>query len=376
MLKKLVGGLFLDISKAFDTLDHRILLNKLERYGIRGIVRSIIESYLSNRKQYVAIGNTKSTMRTIDIGVPQGSNIGPLLFLIYVNDLGSIPLRGVPRLFADDTAIFYPNNKPVEIVSDIEHDLKVLVDYFSKNLLSLNFAKTKYLIFHSARKIVEPHSNPQFEQLSIEKVNEFKYLGVVFDSTLTWSGHISYIEHKVSVLCGAMRRVSDFVNRKTLLSFYYAYIHSLFQYVVVVWGNACKSRLKKLQVLQNRCLKVIFRLPYLYPTLDLYSDRSHSILPIRGLLELQTCTIVHAIRYNTDTHHNLDLPIYSSSRSTRQANQLMRIGSHTILGQKRISVRGPQVFNSLPNSLQFNERLNSFKTKLKMYLKSKICEFI
>lgn len=104
--KRLVGGLFLDIQKAFDTLDHHILLDKLERYGIRGIAKRIIESYLSNRKQYVAIGNSKSELKTTDIGVPQGSNIGPLLFLIYVNDLGSIPLIGVPRLFADDTAIF------------------------------------------------------------------------------------------------------------------------------------------------------------------------------------------------------------------------------------------------------------------------------
>lgn len=271
---------------------------------------------------------------------------------------------------------FYPSNNANSVVSDIEHDLKLLVDYFSNNLLSLNFAKTKYLIFHAARKRVEPHADPKFEQLIIEKVNEFKYLGVVFDSTFTWNSHINYVEHKASVLCGAMRKVSNFVSRKALLNFYYACVHSLFQYVVVAWGNACKSRLRKLQVIQNRCLKIIYGLPHLFPTINLYSDRSHNILPIRGLLELQICTLIHDIKFNNNKHHNLNLPVSNSTRSTRQANHLMRIRAHTTLGQNRISVKGPQVFNSLPNNLQCNQNKISFKAKLKLYLKSKVTEFI
>lgn len=374
--KDIVGALFLDLQKAFDTLNHNILLNKLERYGIRGIARSVIESYLSNRKQYVAIGNAKSSMKDINIGVPQGSNIGPLLFLIYINDLGSIALKGVPRLFADDTAIFYPNRSARSIIADIESDLILLNNYFSINLLSLNFIKTKYMIFHSINKRVELHDNPKIGRIRIGEVNEFKYLGIIFDSTLTWGSHINYVENKVSVLCGAMRRVSDFVSRKALLSFYYGCVHSLLQYVIAVWGNACKSRLKKLQVIQNRCVKIIYKLPFLYPTLNLYSNTSHGILPIRGMVDLQTCTFVHDIRFNTHKHHNLYLPVVSSTRSTRQANHLVRIRASTSLGQKRISVKGPILFNSLPSNLRSIENKSTFKAKLKHHFKSKVIDFI
>lgn len=156
MLKKTVGALFLDLKKAFDTLNHNILLGKLERYGVRGVALNLIKSYLSNRQQYVSIGDYSSNLREISIGVPQGSNIGPLLFLIYINDLGNIALNGTPRLFADDTAIFYPCVNPNLMINQINEDLLLLKYYFANNLLTLNLSKTKFMVFRSARKSL-PH---------------------------------------------------------------------------------------------------------------------------------------------------------------------------------------------------------------------------
>lgn len=157
--KKIVGGLFIDLKKAFDTLNHNILLKKLEYCGVRGLPNRLIGSYLTNRKQFVAVEGKTSKTLGINTGVPQGSNIGPLLFLVYINDIGKLDLKGIPRLFADDSALFYPGASTDEIVSHVEHDLCILNDYFCMNLLSLNLAKTKYMLFHSPRKKPVPRNH-------------------------------------------------------------------------------------------------------------------------------------------------------------------------------------------------------------------------
>lgn len=147
-----MGALFIDLKKAFDTLNHEILLNKLRCYGVRGLVNDLFRSYLSNRTQFVCINDKRSSIKPILTGVPQGSNIGPLLFLVYINDLGNLSLSGTPRLFADDTALFYPDSTPHSVVNRINQDLVTLKVFFSSNLLSLNIQKTKYMLFRSPRK--------------------------------------------------------------------------------------------------------------------------------------------------------------------------------------------------------------------------------
>lgn len=338
---------------------------------MRGLANRLIESYLCNRQQFVAIDDVHSSTRIIEVGVPQGSNIGPLLFLIYVNDIGKLNLKGIPRLFADDTALFYPGKSSQTIVSHIESDLKILSEFFQINLLSLNVQKTKYMIFHSIKKRPLDSNHPQMLQYTIEKVNDYKYLGIVLDPTLSWEKHIASVEKKVSVLCSVLKRVSAFVAKKALLSYYYACVHSLFQYLNIVWGNAGKSKLQKLQVLQNRCLKLIFKLPYLYPTIDIYLDRSHCILPIRALCELQTCIFIHEIKQDNSRHNNLTFSVSNHLYNTRQANQLLSVRASTTLGQKRITFKGPQKYNLLPNELKSINNKNIFKARLKQYLKLK-----
>lgn len=374
--KCIVGGLFIDLKKAFDTLNHNILLNKLECYGIRGLANGIIRSYLSERQQFVAIKEAQSTPRSINVGVPQGSNIGPLLFLLYINDIGNLPLTGIPKLFADDTALFYPNQDVSSVVTSIKGDLQILVKYFDTNLLSLNLSKTKYMVFHSPRKKIPQHISPSLGSVVIEKVSNFKYLGLVLDSTLSWGDHIDYVQKKVSSLCGIMYRVSKFVPRNALMTFYHGCIHSHFQYLNIVWGHACKTKVRKLQVLQNRCLKIIYNLPLLHPTLQLYTNASHNILPIRGLCTLQSCLYVYDVIKNQNMHHNLILPVTNHQHNTRYANNLIRSRTFTNLGQMRISFYGPSVYNILPENLKnINNRL-LFKTKLKQHYKLKIIEFL
>lgn len=322
--KQIVGALFLDLRKAFDTLNHAILLDKLEAYGIRGIANEIVRSYLQDRKQFVTIGDSQSSLKSSGVGVPQGSNIGPLLFLLYVNDLNRLQLKGTPRLFADDTALFYPHLDADAIVEHMTEDLSILSQYFSSNLLSLNVMKTKYMMFHSSRKIFQQRNQVLLNSSCIEQVSSFKYLGLMLDSTLSWANHIKNVEKKVSSLCGIMRRVSHFVSRRILLNFYFAHIHSRLSYLIIAWGRASKSSLKKLQTLQNRCLKTIFSKPFLFPTLQLYSDVSHNILPIHSLCKIQTLIFVHDTLHNNLFHHNIQLPSISHGYRTRRTHNLLQ----------------------------------------------------
>lgn len=372
--KKSVGALFLDLKKAFDTLDHSILLKKLEMYGIRGLANDLIKSYLSNRKQFVAINDARSSNQTIGVGVPQGSNIGPLLFLLYINDLGKLQLCGTPRLFADDTALFYPNKNINTIIESIEADLGVLKNFFDANLLSLNLSKTKYMIFHSIRKVITEHEHPRLGNQEIEKVNCFKYLGIHLDPTLSWAYQINHVEKKLAPLCGMLWRVRNFVPRHVLLKFYFAYFHSQLNHLVSTWGYASSTSLKKIRTLQNRCLKTIFYKPLLYPTLQLYSELSHTILPLNYLRDYQTLVFVHNLLNNPVMHHNITLPSAPHFHSTRQNDHLRREQASTNLGQRRISFIGPTKYNTLPIDLKQTTSTSIFKIRLKQHLKHKLHE--
>ena len=192
-------GIFLDLSKAFDTLNHKILCHKLEYYGIRGVTLKWFKNYLENRMQFVYLNdyNVSSSLRNVSCGIPQGSILGPLLFIIYINDIttSSSILKSI--LFADDTNLFNSNQNFQQLIESTNFELNKLSEWFKSNKLSLNVDKTKFIIFGN-KHILLNSSQLILDGKILEQVKETKFLGVVLDEKLNWSQHINHISLKIS----------------------------------------------------------------------------------------------------------------------------------------------------------------------------------
>ena len=247
-------ALYVDLSKAFDTVNHNILLKKLSHHGIRGVPLNLFKSYLSNRKQYTFVNDSKSRELPIDIGVPQGSVLGPLLFLLYINDLSFASLL-LTKLFADDTCLIFSAKTISELQIVINREMRKIENWMSSNKLSINYKKNKYMLLHR-----QPNQCPfalYINDNKIEQVKCFKYLGVKIDEKLTWRDHIKHIEGKLSSACGAMYRLRQVVNQQCLRSFYFAHAYSFIQYAILAWCNTQNQFLQKLNSLHGKLVRLM-----------------------------------------------------------------------------------------------------------------------
>ena len=253
-------GVFIDLSKAFDTVDHSILYQKLEYYGIRGNLLQWIRDYLSNRRQYVDYGGNTSAMLPVTCGVPQGSILGPLLFTIYINDLPNAVPQLSTVMFADDTSLFLKHNVLSEAVRIVNFELSKLYRWLCANKLSLNIQKTQSMLFATKP---DPSSvlDIKINNVTIPMTSELKFLGVMVRNDLKWSSHILYISRKISKAIGIINRVKHKFEAKTLISLYYAFVYPYIQYCNIVWGKSPHVHLNKILVLQKRAFRIIHRLP-------------------------------------------------------------------------------------------------------------------
>ena len=292
-----VLGIFIDLSKAFDTIDHNILLSKLMKYGVRGQLLSLISSYLANRSQCVSILGEKSDELPVVFGVPKGSCLSPLLFLIYINDLGlSLQNHNEIILFADDTNIFV-KAKSLKLAYQAANELLSQInDYMVCNKLHINLEKSCYMHFKKYIPIssrVDSLSNDMTYNIHInnselKKVTHTKFFGVIIDENLTWEQHIKALSKKLAICTGSLNRIIQFLPKNMHKELYYTLFESYLAYGVTVWGKASKSKLRLLFKAQKKAIRVVFG------NKEQFLDKFRTCAKARPYLTF----ITHAVKYS------------------------------------------------------------------------------
>lgn len=361
-----VTGLFMDLSKAFDTVNHEILLSKLEKAGVRGVPHRLFESYLEDRFMVVNVNGKMSRPRKINISVPQGSVLGPLLFLLYINDMGALDLRGKLRLFADDSADFLESSSFTINAEYMMYDLTLLSEYFRVNKLTLNLNKTKFVNFGSARKINQTSKSIEYQSSTIERVDCIKYLGLQIDSRLSWSNHIEHVSTRIAGAIGAISRL-HYLPSKILVNIYFSLVHSHLNYAASIWTAAKAVHVNKLQALQRRAIKRCYKLEDRFSTENLFTEVAKTILPLKALGVLQVCTMVYSVLHG-ELRSNLHFEYETDRRSARRSPRLVRVRKQHDCIDGSIYFRGPIEFDKLNADMKNLQTLNAFKTALKNYL--------
>ena len=358
-LKKHSICVFVDFQKAFDTINHSILFRKLDSYGVRGVVLSLFKSYLTNRKQRVRIGDSYSDLADLKIGVPQGSILGPLLFIIYVNDIFHVPEFGHAILFADDTNIIFSDHSYSNLISKCNTDLEKFRLWCISNTLSINIQKTHYMLFTNRLPSCDLSICPSLNGLPLESQNSCLFLGVYLDNKLKFNLHIQHISKKISKSIGIMFKLSKIFPQNVMKSLYYSLVYSYLVYCNCVWGGTFPTHLTGLNVLHKRVIRLISNSEYLAHTNNIF----HSY----GLLKLSE---LHEFRLILYVYKNLDK--FSTFDSvTRGSNNLRPEFQRLRLCQNSVNFSGPNCWNNLPPDLRSIGTLLRFKNSVKTHLLSR-----
>ena len=368
---KLGCGIFLDLKKAFDTVSHDILLEKLEYYGVRGVALKWFGSYLTDRKQFVSVNGVSSDILDMKCGVPQGSVLGPLLFLIFINDLPSVSKKLKFYLFTDDTNIYFDAEKLEKIEKTVNAELKKVNRWLLLNKLALNVEKSNFVLFHSTSKTCSKKLKIKIGSKRLKEENHVKFLGVLVDSTLSWKPHIIELTKKLTKTTGIFYKLRYYIPRNLSIMLYNALIYPLLLYGITSWGLTFTSNFDSLLAIQNKFLQIInFSNQYDSPH-PLYS--TSKILKVNDLHKLQLASFVYEsyMQQNPGEFHSYFTDVTKvHSYSTRQASDkdlFIPRKNTTQYGLYSVRYAGASLWNSIPIDIRNKSSVYSFCKSLKQY---------
>ena len=357
----IVGAVFLDLSKAFDTVNHSLLLSRLSVFGVDPAAYQWFSSYLSSRSQCVNIDSINSEYLPVVSGVPQGSVLGPLLFSIFVNNMPEC-IQGVNTvLFADDTTIFLAGHSAADISASLTHALKLAHSWLLDSGLRLNVAKTKCMLIHSNRRKSLSSLSIHLDDTPIEQVRCYKFLGVKVNDTLSWEDHIQYISTKVSRGITLLRHLARFLPRRALCYYYNAYILPQFSYADSVWNTCTRAQSIKLERLQNFAARVILsrrrdssatemRQELGWPTLTSRRTLSTAVMTYKSISGLNPPYL--SVLFKPLSNHHV-----TRSSSTRGTCIPVIRNEY---GRKSFAFQGAKMWNDLPAGLRSAASLDEF----------------
>ena len=359
-------SVFVDLAKAFDTVDHSILLSKLQNYGIRGTPFQLLSSYLHDRNQKTIINNKHSNTEKITCGVPQGSILGPLLFNLYINDIVNVSLF-TTRLFADDACFTYSLKDPILLQTTVNNEINKINTWLKTNKLSANYSKTNYIIFNNKKKD-NYKFNITMEHHQLQRVSEIKYLGVIVDEKLNWQRHIELIKTKISRASYILSKLRHYVNLNTLKLTYYNLVYPYLNYCITVWGGVAKTKLQPLINLQNKILRIITKSSYTSSARPLFIKLN--FLPLTQIYQNNLSILLYKIIHNNlTTTYNLQQIDQIHQHNTRLASNsnFYQQFNKTNLGKSTCVHQGLQYWRKIPSEIK-TLPFHLFKKRLKLYL--------
>ena len=277
---------FIVMAKAFDTVNHVILIEKLIKLGFTGNLLKLLKNYLENRQQRTLANGCTSGSKTITCGIPQGSTVGPLLFIMYINDINSVLQHCKYQLYADDT-VLYSSGEIADATARITLDLSNFKKWCIQNKLTINVKKTKYVIFglKSQLKKISGHTLA-ISDSPIEKVNSYKYLGITLDATLTYNCHLNnclkLASHKIFLLS----KIRKYITFEAANRIYKTMILPIIEYGDILYDGSNHKLLEKLQTTQNRCLRLVYYRQHHVPVIYLHEICDMARLELRRKMHL------------------------------------------------------------------------------------------
>ena len=377
-------AVYLDLSKAFDTLDHNILFHKLRSYGVTGIELDWFKSYLGDRSQYVQFDNVCSKTLPLKTGVPQGSVLGPLLFIIYINDLVTASPKFETLCYADDTTligslcVFKTDDTSFDgNISDyINLELSKVHDWLCANKLSLNVSKTKFMIFHFPQRKIDFDLDLHLANTPVEQVHTFDFLGLTINDTLSWNDHICKISLKLSKIIGILKRLSNILPRQQLMLIYNSLFLPHLNYSILAWGFTSD----RILVLQKQAIRLISSAGFRAHTEPLYKELQ--------TLKVEDIMRVRALKFYFRYTHN-ELPQYFSdmfanerpehSYNTRNRDSIQIAIPRRNRTKNSIRYYTPNLFNDMPPCITdkiYTHSYDGFSRYIKKYflnLYSEVC---
>jgi len=361
--KQIIIAVFLDLKRAFETIARHLLLIKIQNIGVEGRELKWFENYLTNRHQRTIVNSNISEEISVNNGLPQGSVLAPILFLVYINDIVKALEYCDIKLFADDALLFVSAPDPVVALEKIQIDLNNLYHWLCENKMKINIDKTKFMVLN--RQNVEYSLQLKIKDDSIEEVKEIKYLGVVIDTKLKFQGHINHVSKKLAKNIGFLQRSCRQLSTKYKISVYKTIIEPHFIYCPSVLFILPDSMIDKLQKLQNRAMRFILKKRFDTPTREMLNELKW--LSVKQKIFYFTMIFIFNIKQN-------NLPNYLSSQlmynhdihsiNTRNRNDFRLPFFRNECDQQNLFYKGLKNYNQLPREIKNCNILREFKNKL------------